>query len=65
MIDVDGCMLMSSHCTVLEPIITFTFKRSYVTIDIATSSAVLVRGQMNMLGCWAKHDGQRETLNYE
>ena len=65
MIDVDGCMFMSSHCAVLEPIISFTFKVSHVTVDIATLRAVLVRDQMNMLGCCAKHDGQRETLNYE
>ena len=65
MIDVDGCMYMSSHCTLLKQIISFTFKVSHVTIDIATLCAVLVRGQMNMVGCCAKHDGQRETLNYE
>ena len=65
MIDVDRCMFMSSHCTVFEPIISFAFKVSHVTIDIATLSAVLVKDQMNMVGCCAKHDGQRETLNYE
>ena len=65
MTDVDSCMFMSSHCTVLKPLISFAFKVSLVTIDIATLCAVLVRGQMNMVGCCAKHDGQRETLNYE
>ena len=40
MIDVDGCMFMFSHCTVLIPIISFTFKVSHVTIDIATLCAV-------------------------
>ena len=65
MVDVDGCMFMSSHCAVLKPIISFAFNVSHVTVDIATLHVVLVRGQMSMSGCCAKHDGQRETLNYE
>ena len=65
MIAVDRCMFMSSHCTVFELIISFAFKVSHVTIAIATLHEVLVKGQMNMVGCCAKHDGQREALNYE
>ena len=47
MVDVDGCMFMSSHCAVLKPIISFAFNVSHVTVDIATLHVVLVRGQMS------------------